>query len=259
MRMVVTPNEASELEANAAKEAALQSELQEEVQGHAADLDQLHAQRSEAVAEQDKLAALLQADLVRELANLKEDRLRLAGSLEAYLHLRAGQIESHQSWAKEADGLCRLNDELAWRAEESLRAGQRELCQIERATKVEAGNHLQFRQKAVMLERQGVRALCDSLEAAQEENAVKAEQLSLELQALRKKCAQHRQRRRLCLEGLRADLSLVSRKLQVLEGVAEMAREMIISKVCCCDCPAGRTKPRAKSHGRRGERLSLGG
>mmetsp|Transcript_101293 Transcript_101293/g.180002 ORF Transcript_101293/g.180002 Transcript_101293/m.180002 type:complete len:413 (-) Transcript_101293:76-1314(-) len=265
LRMVVTPNEESELEANAAEEAALQSELQEEVRGHAADLDELQAQRSEAVAAQDRVAALLQAELAQELATLKEERLRLAGSLEAFLHLRAEHVKSQQNSAKEVDDLCRLNDELAWRAEESLKAGQQELGQIERTAKLEAGNHLQFRQKAVLLERQGVRALCDSLEAAQEENAMKAEQLSSELQALCKKCAQHRQRRRLCLEGLRADLSLVSRKLRVLEGVAEVARERIISQAGSpSKCPAaGRAhESRGKSHSKaqhRGDRRSLGG
>lgn len=243
VRMVTTPNEESALKQLATEESELTRQLDEVLCGHSDELVALESKRAKALSEQDAVSNELRSELQKELAGIKEDRDRLAGLIEAYLQLRAEHVCAERARAAELDELHRGNAELIQRTQEMVRAGRREVGSLERSARVEAGGHLDFRKRALLLEQQGMRALCDTLEAAKERGEQIAQQLSTELHALRRKCALHKQRRRMALEGLRADISLVNKKLQVLEGVAEMASERLAWEVSCdCSCrrPASR-------------------
>lgn len=218
VRLVSTPNDVgADEDAKELKEVWKQ--IQAVVQEHREVIATFDDVRKAKIEERDAASAKLRCALAGELEALQEERLRLAFALEGYTALRAQDAASTRQWAEELDELNTRSAQLSGRAEGVLRNSHL-ATHLDVAAKVNAGGHAEFRRRAEVLERQGVTVLCQDLEATQQTMDRRAADISAELQRLRHRCDSHRQHRRLALEGFRADISLLRKKLAMLEAVA---------------------------------------
>merc|ERR1711971_1240442 len=111
------------------------------------------------------------------------------------------------------------------RIEELAKIDRSRLQEVKALARREASEHIAYRRSAELVERDMVATAQACLHDVHEEGEVRVVSLAHEIRLLKEKCGQHRQRRRLALDGLKADLSLVAKKLDVLEDVAEQVIE----------------------------------
>lgn len=161
--------------------------------------------------------------------------------------MRARHTTLQRTFAEETDGLKAANLRVAQRAEAVARETRREVRECVDSARKEAGHHVEYRKRVEILERGSANALRDCLEDVREKSASREGALFEALRALKGKCAAHRRRRGLALNGLKADLSLMSRKLDMLEPIAEevytdlvlAARGRRASQELCLECAEG--------------------
>lgn len=227
VRLIATPHDEG-LDAET-EEQEVWLQIEDQAKAHAEELDAVDSQRAAAEVTRKLTAAALTAELQGELEEVAAEHERLATSLQSILQLRMDDADARWTRAQAVDALRRRNTKLTERAKEAAHLGRREASELEVGGKADAGGHLEFRRRVEILERQGTAALCATLEAVQEKAESRVATLLEELRALRSRCASQRRQRRLTLEGLEADLSLVGKKLSILAGVAEKACERVVT------------------------------
>jgi len=247
LRSVATPNDSGA--DSRTQMAEVWQEIEAEVRGHAEDVETLDAARIAVAGRKRRAAAAAQAALREEQAALEAERERLAESLAGYVRLRAKHLTAQRRAAEEEQALRIHNEDLARRAEAVAQAGRQEPLELEISARREAAGHADFRRRAETLERQNAFTLCQRLEVVQAEGEARSAVLLSELGSLQEKCAEHRRRRHQALTGLRADLSLVTKKLLVLEAVSKT-----VSENGDCEAVSHTPEPRAVPRRRRAPR-----
>lgn len=190
------------------------------------ELETFEKTRAESIQKRDAATALLREALLSEVAGLEDEMLRFCFALEALLALRRRDAERRRD-EEEIEELTRRRAALIERAEVVLLTRNPDKS-LEALARANAGGHEEFRRRAEILEQREGRMLAKHLEAAQQSFDGKVQSLETELQKLRRCCNSHRQRRRLVLDGLKADVCLLRKKLTVLEVVAEEASAGIV-------------------------------
>lgn len=198
----------------------------------------------------------LEAQLNAELAGLESERERLADALLAFVKLRSQHLDLQRNHAAEMEALKCCNIELVCRAEELTSRGRQKVEEVESLSKRDAAEHIQYRRVNDVLERQRVTGGKACLQDTREAGEAQVAALENETRILKERCADSRRRRKLGLEGLRADLSLLAKKLAVLEEVSEQVNACL-GQVCGgaagSSAPAGRQSSRTSLEVRRGQ------
>jgi hypothetical protein len=214
--MVETPGDDQDGEAPADLWLKIHGEVFELTQ----DLESFDVNRAEKSVKNRQEVELLDSELQAELAVLETERERLADALSGFVQLRSQNISLQRKQAEEMEVLKSCNKHLMTRMEELSHHGNEKAEQVEYLCKHDAREHTEYHRMIELLERQqaGVAKAC--LEDVCETGELHVAELENETRALKERCAASRRRRKLALDGLRADLSLVAKKLSVLEQVA---------------------------------------
>lgn len=217
LRLVETPGGGEDLEAP----ADLWLKIRAEVMDLTHDLSAFDSGRAERTQKHSQEVALLEAELEIELTGLEGERERLADAMLGYVQLRSQHVAAQRKHAMEMEVLKSCNRELMTRAQELASKGKQKVEEVECLYKKDVEEHIEYRRSTEMLERQQVGVAKACLEDVCETGEARMGELANETKALKERCAASRRRRKLALDGLRADLSLVAKKLAVLEDVAE--------------------------------------
>lgn len=217
MRLVETPGGGEDIESPAELWTKIHAEVQELTQG----LEVFDVNRAEGARKHAQEVALLEAQLGTELSGLESERERLADALLGFVQLRSQHLALQRKHAVEMEVLKSCNRELLTRAEDLSSKGKQKVEQVAYLCKQDAVEHVEYRRVAETLERQSAGVAKACLEDLCEARDERVAGLENETRALKERCAASRRRRKLALDGLRADLSLAAEKLAVLEHVAE--------------------------------------
>lgn len=218
VRLVETPGGAGE---DIEVPADLWAKIRADVMKLTQELESFDASRAERSNGHTEQAALLEAQLETELSGLEGERERLADSLLGFVQLRSAHLSLQCKHAMEIDVLKACNRELVSRTQELSNKGRQKVGEVDDFCKRSAVEHAEFHRVAEVLERQHSGTANACLEDVCEATEGRVAGLVNETRALKERCAGARRRRKLALDGLRADLSLVAKKLAVLEQVAE--------------------------------------
>jgi len=232
MRLVETPGGVGEeLEAP----ADLWLKIREDVMSLTQEMTVFDAARAERCQRHTDEVALLEAQLETELAGVSAERERLADALLGYVHLRSEHLTLQRGHAAEMEVLKSCNCELVNRTEELSNKGRQSVKEHKHLSKTDAAEHTEFRRIVEVIERQHVGVARAGLEDVCQLGEVRVVELESETRALKNRCSDSRRQRKLALDGLRADLSLVARKLAVLEEVAAQVNSSL-GKACSQAC-----------------------
>mmetsp|Transcript_28899 Transcript_28899/g.52822 ORF Transcript_28899/g.52822 Transcript_28899/m.52822 type:complete len:443 (+) Transcript_28899:89-1417(+) len=227
VRLVSTPNADQLVTEAVATPAELWQQIEQEVASLGEDLDGFDQHRAQRAVEHEQAVLHARAELQLVLEELESDREHLADSLVGYVQLCARHLERQRMHAQDVEAMKTCNRELEIRAEELEKIDRTRLQEVRSLACREAGEHIAYRRDAEIVERDVVATAQACLQDVREEGETRASSLAGEIRLLKEKCAEHRRRRRLALDGLRADLSLVGKKLDVLEDVAEQVSERL--------------------------------
>jgi len=253
MRLVETPSATGE---DIEQPADLWLKIHNQVVGLTEGLDVFDASRATRTQKHAQETEELEAQLNGELAGMEGERARLADALLAFVKLRSQHLDLQRNHAAEMEALKSCNMELVCRAEELTSKGRHQVEEVESVCKHDAADHIQYRRINDVLERQRVTVSKACLQDTREAGEVRVAALENETRILKERCADSRRRRKLGLEGLRADLSLLTKKLAVLEEVSEQVNGCL-GQACGgtagASAPAIRPSSQASSEMRRGQ------
>jgi len=135
----------------------------------------------------------------------------------------------------EMEVLKSCNRELMSETEELSAKAKQNVDGVQNLSKRDVIEHQEFRRLAELMEgkRLGISKAC--LEDVRGASEAHVKELESETRALKERCAVARRRRKLALDGLRADMSLLANKLAVLEGVAHKVSASLDQ--ACSDAP----------------------
>lgn len=218
MRLIETPGASGE---DIEDPAELWLKIHNDVLGLTDGLAVFESARAVRAQKHTEETELLEAQLTAELAGLEGERERLADALLAFAKLRSQHLDLQRTHAAEMEVLKSCNVELVCRAEELASKGRQKVAEVESVCKQEATEHIEYRRVADVLERQRITVGKGCLQDVRKAGEARVAALENETRVLKERCANSRRRQKLSLEGLRADLSLVNKKLSVLEEVAE--------------------------------------
>jgi len=221
--MVETPGDDEDVEAP----TDLWLKIHEEVLELTQDLEVFDVDRAERSLKHREEVAMLEAQLKTELLGLETERERLADALVGYVQLRSQHLTLQRKHAEEMEVLKSCNQQLMSRTEELSSRGRQNVEEVTYLCKRDATDHIEYRRVAEMLERQHIGVAKACFEDVCETGEARVAELQSETRALKDRCAASRRRRKLALDGLRADLSLVAKKLAVLEQVAEQVNSSL--------------------------------
>lgn len=229
MRSVETPGGVGE-ELEAPADVWLQ--IREDVSALTHELVVFDAARAERCQRHRDEVTLLEAQHETELAGLLSERERMADSLLSYMQLRSEHLTLQREHAAEMEVLKSCNCELVNRTEELSHKGRQSVKDHKQLSKIDAAEHTEYRRIVEVIERQHVGVARAGLEDVCQDGEARVAELESETRALKNRCSDSRRQRKLALDGLRADLSLVARKLAVLEEVSAQVNGSL-GKACC--------------------------
>lgn len=202
-------------------------EIEAETKAHTQQLDAFEKERAWRLEAHDQVATALWSELAGELTMQESERERLADIFVGFVELRKTHLAAQRAYAEEVEALKAHNSELSRRAEDFAQAGAKGVREIESSVRADLKGQSEYNRRAELIERQTTDLMHGSLEEMETAEEVRADNLLGELRNLRGKCAAHRRRRCLELQGVRADLSLLGEKLAILGVVAEEASERL--------------------------------
>jgi len=185
----------------------------------------------------------LEADLNAELTALASERERLANALLGFVELRSTHLRLQKKHAAEMEVLKTCNRELLRRSEELASTGREKVVEINHVSRRDAAEHIEYRQVAEVMEQQQVTVGKAYLQDVRDAGERRVAELASEVKVLKERCAGSRRRQKLSFDGFKADLSLVAKKLAVLEEVAEQVNVTVgnAAQACTVTSPAANT------------------
>mmetsp|Transcript_34851 Transcript_34851/g.81426 ORF Transcript_34851/g.81426 Transcript_34851/m.81426 type:complete len:408 (+) Transcript_34851:36-1259(+) len=203
--------------------AALEAEL-EAYTSDLEDFDEKQNKLSAAwAAEEAKWVETLDSDLQA----LAQERERLAEVVLGYAKLRLKQVDMQRRHASEITSLTSNIEQLKSQIH-GLDKQRAEAKHFREVAMTEAAGLWDHRAQLSAVLRQNTGALELQCQNAKADGDAVVLAMETEIGRLQGKCQAYRKQRKLALKGFEADLSLVAKKLDVLDGVAEQVRETLL-------------------------------
>jgi len=218
-RAVVSPNDGGG-SAIPSRASLIWNEIQGEVAQHGQELDAFDVEHAAFATRQDEAVHAVREEIAQTLSQLEADQDRLADNLVGYVRLRYQHVAVQRRYAEDVEALKSCAGALTQQSRQLLKRAKVDAQEVEHRAQREALQHTEFYQNMEQQDIHDIDALSRCVAMERKRSVARAAGLADEILELKGKCKRHRQQRRFALDGLKSDLSLLGKKLSVLEAVA---------------------------------------